>query len=90
MYDSACDKSDTETVVDGGGPCGDPDDFLQKTRYQVPEGILDGEGHITAFAYSLVTRYLKRVEIFEDEIVVQSKAGIEEHIKRASATLLRR
>ena len=90
MYDSACDKSDTETVVDGGGPCRDPDDFLQKTRYQVPEGILDGEGHITAFAYSLVTRDLKRVDISEDEIVVQFKAGIEEHIKRASATSLKR
>ena len=49
----------------------------------------DGEGHITAFANGLVIRYLKRVDISEDEIVVHFKAGIEEHIKRASATSLR-
>ena len=90
MYDAACGKIDTETVIDDGGPCRDPDDFFRKTQYRVPEGILDGVGHITAFANGLVIRYLKRVDISEDEIVVQFKAGIEEHIKRASATSLKR
>ena len=45
------------------GACRDYDDFFNRTRYTVPEGVLDENGRMEAFNNDLVIRYLDRVVV---------------------------
>lgn len=68
---------------DDGAACNDYEDFFSRTAYKVPDGILDADGHVVVFENSFAIRYLSRVEIFEDGLVVKFKAGIEERVSSA-------
>ena len=48
------------------GACRDYDDFFSRTRYTVPEGVLDENGRMEAFNNDLVIRYLDRVVVKDD------------------------
>ena len=63
-----------ETVDDGS--CRDYDDFFSRTRYTVPEGVLDENGRMVGFNNDLVIRYLDRVIVKDDGYEVVFKAGV--------------
>ena len=67
-----------ETQVEGeeSGACRDYDDFFSRTRYTVPEGVLDENGRMEAFNNDLVIRYLDRVVVKDDGYEVAFKAGV--------------
>ena len=58
------------------GACRDYDDFFSRTRYTVPEGVLDENGRMEAFNNDLVIRYLDRVVVKDDGYEVAFKAGV--------------
>ena len=58
------------------GACRDYDDFFSRTRYTVPEGVLDENGRMEAFNNDLVIRYLDRVVVKDDGYEVVFKAGV--------------
>ena len=58
------------------GACRDYDDFFSRTRYTVPEGVLDENGRMKAFNNDLVIRYLDRVVVKDDGYEVIFKAGV--------------
>ena len=58
------------------GACRDYDDFFSRTRYTVPEGMLDENGRMEAFNNDLVIRYLDRVVVKDDGYEVAFKAGV--------------
>ena len=58
------------------GACRDYDDFFSRTKYTVPEGVLDENGRMEAFNNDLVIRYLDRVVVKDDGYEVVFKAGV--------------
>ncbi|MBQ3704153.1 MAG: recombinase family protein [Oscillospiraceae bacterium] len=58
------------------GACRDYDDFFKRTKYTVPEGVLDENGRMEAFNNDLVIRYLDRVVVKDDGYEVVFKAGV--------------
>ena len=58
------------------GSCRDYDDFFSRTRYTVPEGVLDENGRMERFNNDLVIRYLDRVIVKDDGYEVVFKAGV--------------
>lgn len=58
------------------GACCDYDDFFNRTRYTVPEGVLTEDGQMEAFNNDLVIRYLDRVVVRDDSYEVVFKAGL--------------
>ena len=58
------------------GACRDYDDFFSRTRYTVPEGVLDENGRRDAFNNDLVIRYLDRVVVKDDGYEVAFKTGV--------------
>ena len=58
------------------GACRDYDDFFSRTRYTVPEGVLDENGRMERFNNDLVIRYLDRVVVKDDGYEVVFKAGV--------------
>ena len=58
------------------GACRDYDNFFNRTRYTVPEGVLDENGRMEAFNNDLVIRYLDRVVVKDDGYEVVFKAGV--------------
>ena len=58
------------------GACRDYDDFFNRTRYTVPEGVLDENGRMEAFNNDLVIRYLDKVTVKDDGYEVVFKAGV--------------
>ena len=68
----------TEAAADSEetGACRDYDDFFNRTRYTVPEGVLDENGRMEAFNNDLVIRYLDRVVVKDDGYEVVFKAGV--------------
>ena len=62
-------------AVEETGACRDYDDFFSRTKYTVPEGVLDGKGTMTGFDNDLVIRYLDRVIVHEDGYEVVFKTG---------------
>ena len=66
---------EAETVEETGA-CNDYDDFFNRTRYTVPEGVLDENGRMEAFNNDLVIRYLDRVIVNDDGYEVVFKAGV--------------
>ena len=63
-------------AVEETGVCRDYDDFFSRTRYTVPEGMLDENGRMEAFNNDLVIRYLDRVVVKDDGYEVIFKAGV--------------
>ena len=68
-------RQDAEAVCETGA-CRDYDDFFSRTRYTVPEGVLDENGWMEAFNNDRVIRYLDRVVVKEDGCEVIFKAGV--------------
>ena len=68
-----------ETVDDGS--CRDYDDFFSRTRYTVPEGVLDENGRMERFNNDLVIRYLDRVVVQDDGYEVAFKAGVKVEVE---------
>lgn len=66
---------EAETVEETGA-CRDYDDFFSRTKYTVPEGVLDENGRMEAFNNDLVIRYLDRVVVKDDGYEVAFKAGV--------------
>ena len=62
--------------TEGDGSCRDYDDFFSRTRYTVPEGVLDENGRMERFNNDLVIRYLDRVVVRDDGYEVVFKAGV--------------
>ena len=58
------------------GACRDYDDFFSRTRYTVPEGVLDENGRMDAFNNNLVIRYLDKVVVKDAGYEVAFKAGV--------------
>lgn len=58
------------------GACRDYDNFFSRTRYTVPEGVLDENGRMEAFNNDLVIRCLDRVVVKDDGYEVVFKAGV--------------
>ena len=48
------------------GACRDYNDFFSRTRYTVPEGVLDENGRMDAFNNDLVIPYLEKVVVKDD------------------------
>ena len=79
-----------DTVITGGsadggggaqgteadGSCRDYDDFFNRTRYTVPEGVLTEDGRMESFYSDLVIRYLDRVVVQDGGYEVAFKAGV--------------
>ena len=63
-------------AVEETGACRDYDDFFNRTRYTVPEGVLTEDGQMEAFNNDLVIRYLDRVVVKDDGYEVAFKAGV--------------
>ena len=61
------------------GACRDYDDFFSRTRYTVPEGVLDENGRMERFNNDLVIRYLDRVIVKDDgyEVIFKTGARVE-------------
>jgi hypothetical protein len=72
-------EQEGETVDDGS--CRDYDDFFKRTRYTVPEGVLDENGQMERFNNDLVIRYLDRVVVMEDGYEVAFKAGVKVQVE---------
>ena len=66
---------------EGTGACRDYDDFFNRTRYTVPEGVLDENGRMERFNNDLVIRYLDRVVVKEDGYEVEFKAGVKVQVE---------
>ena len=62
-------------AVEETGACRDYDDFFSRTKYTVPEGVLDENGRMEAWGNDLVIRYLDKVVVKEDGYEVTFKAG---------------
>ena len=63
------------------GACRDYDDFFNRTRYTVPEGVLDENGRMESFNNDLVIRYLDRVVVQDDGYEVVFKAGVKVEVE---------
>lgn len=63
-------------AVEETGACRAYDDFFSRTKYTVPEGVLDENGRMEAFNNDLVIRYLDRVVVKDDGYEVAFKAGV--------------
>ena len=63
-------------AVEETGACRDYDDFFSRTRYTVPEGVLDENGRMEAWGNDLVIRYLDNVVVKDDGYEVAFKAGV--------------
>ncbi len=68
-------------AVEEAGACRDYDDFFKRTRYTVPEGVLDENGQMERFNNDLVIRYLDRVVVMEDGYEVAFKAGVKVQVE---------
>ena len=68
-------EAENETAEETGA-CRNYIDFFNRTRYTVPEGVLDENGRMEAFNNDMVIRYLDRVVVKEDGYEVILKAGV--------------
>ena len=68
-------------AVEETGACRDYDDFFSRTRYTVPEGVLDENGRMEAFNNDLVIRYLDKVVVKDDGYEVVFKAGVKVEVE---------
>ncbi len=73
-YQSAAREAQPEEEQTGA--CRDYDDFFNRTRYIVPEEVLDENGRMEAWGNDLVIRYLDKVVVKEDGYEVAFKTGV--------------
>lgn len=57
--------------------CTDFDDFMRRTRYAPPEGVISASGRIVEFNDAFIIRYLEKVTVNRTVCTVKFKAGIE-------------
>ena len=55
--------------------CTDYDDFFRRTRWHLPDDLLDFSGRITRFDNDMVIRYLDTVTVNEHDFAINFKAG---------------
>ena len=68
--------------ADDGRECSDYDDFFRRTSYEPPAGVIDRYGKMVRYDDGVVVRYLERVDVYPDRIVVRFKAGVEVRVER--------
>ena len=67
--------------LEADGSCRDYDDFFSRTRYMVPEDVLDENGRMERFDNDLVIRYLDKVIVKDDGYEVAFKAGVKVEVE---------
>ena len=72
---------EAEIEEEESGACRDYDDFFSRTRYTVPEGVLDESGRMETFNNDLVIRYLDKVIVKDDGYEVAFKAGVKVEVE---------
>ena len=77
----AVEEADAEEEGEQPAACYDYDEFFRRTRYELPEGILDSAGAVVVFDNAMVIRYLDSVTVHDDAYNVHFKAGITVTIK---------
>lgn len=70
-------EEDAETPA----ACYDYDEFFRRTKYELPEDVLDSTGTVVKFDNSMVIRYLDSVTIHDDRYDVNFKAGFTVTVK---------
>ena len=80
-FNSSCSSTYTEK---SSLPCAcyNPDDFFLRTRYTLPEKILDENGTIAKFDNSMVIRYLDFITVMDEGLDIRFKAGISFYIPK--------
>ena len=58
------------------GACCDYDNFFNRTRYTVTEGVLAEDGSMAGYNNDLVIRYLDQIVVRDDGYEVVFKAGV--------------
>ena len=74
-------SSEQDGTETDDGSCRDYDDFFSRTRYTVPEGVLDENGQMERFNNDLVIRYLDRVVVQDGGYEVAFKAGVKVQVE---------
>ncbi|MBQ9009180.1 MAG: phage portal protein [Clostridia bacterium] len=67
--------------IETDGSCRDFDDFFNRTKYIVPEGVLDENGRMERFKNNLVIRYMDKMVVKDDGYEVAFKAGVRVEVK---------
>ena len=73
----ACVKSvpaEEDTTLDSA--CSSTEDFLRRTEYCVPAGVLDARGRMVRFSDEVITRFLDKLLVYEHHLEVHFKAGL--------------
>ena len=80
-FNSSCSSTYTEK---SSLPCAcyNPDDFFLRTRYTLPEKIMDENGTIVKFDNSMVIRYLDFITVMDEGLDIRFKAGISFYIPK--------
>lgn len=65
-----------EKKIDENAACIEPEDFFQRTRYPVPEGIFNQSGKMTEFHDDIIIHYLENVTVYEEGSEVHFKGGL--------------
>ena len=69
-------QSGDEGEAELPGACYDYGEFFKRTKYAIPEGVLDENGCMAGFDNDLAIRYLDRVTVMDDGYEVAFKAGV--------------
>ena len=56
--------------------CSNYEDFFRRTRYQIPQELLDRDGKIVRFNNDMVTRYLEKIVVEKQGYTICFKAGV--------------
>lgn len=73
-----CDMPARDTckaITNASAACKDYEEFFLRTRYRLPDDLLDTEGRLTRFDDDIVTRYLDKVTVKDDGYDIRLKAG---------------
>jgi len=74
-------ETDVEENAETSAACYDYDEFFRRTRYELPEDVLDSTGTVVRFDNSMVIRYLDSVTIHDDRYDLNFKAGFTVTVK---------
>ena len=66
----------SDVSVPWGPACSSYEEFFCRTRYRVPEGLLDPAGKLKYFDNDIITRYLERIIVAKQGYKIVFKAGI--------------
>ena len=67
---------EVKEIEGGSGACYDYEEFFRRTRYTVPEGVIQ-DGMMVRFDNDLVIRYLENILVEDHGYTVRFKAGVE-------------